>query len=278
MDLGETIYRLRMERGLSQEDLADQLEVSRQSISKWENGSSVPELEKLLKLSDLFEVTLDALVGREETTSLPPQPTAPEPPPASPVNQNLTRPQIIGLFLFGTAALIWMLSSLHIGFLNGLILAFPLGLCGIVCLFARSHVLLWSFWALFFSVDIYIRYGTGIRWGMILLTPIFEGSWNYSRLFIAWVEFFCFVILITVTVFLLQKKPLVPTKGNRNWILAGWVLFFLLRGLLFLPLDPLSLLSNLIYIFYDWVRCPLFIVLVSATIRYIRGWRRSSQT
>ena len=62
MTLGQNICRLRTERGLSQGDLADALEVSRQSISKWETDASVPELEKLLRLSELFHITLDELV------------------------------------------------------------------------------------------------------------------------------------------------------------------------------------------------------------------------
>ena len=49
MTLGQNICRLRTERGLSQGDLADALDVSRQSISKWETDASVPELEKLLQ-------------------------------------------------------------------------------------------------------------------------------------------------------------------------------------------------------------------------------------
>ena len=61
MSLGETIYRLRTEKSLSQGDLAEMLDVSRQSISKWENNSAVPDLDKLLKLSELFELTLDEL-------------------------------------------------------------------------------------------------------------------------------------------------------------------------------------------------------------------------
>ena len=61
MSLGERIYRLRTEKNLSQGDLAEQLEVSRQSISKWENNSAVPELEKIIKLSEIFEVSLDWL-------------------------------------------------------------------------------------------------------------------------------------------------------------------------------------------------------------------------
>ena len=67
MSLGETIYRLRTEKSLSQGDLAEMLEVSRQSISKWENNSAVPDLEKIIKLSEIFEVSLDELVKGEDT-------------------------------------------------------------------------------------------------------------------------------------------------------------------------------------------------------------------
>ena len=62
MDLSGTIYRLRTERNLSQGDLAEALGVSRQSVSKWETGGSVPDLDKLVKLSQLFGVSLDELV------------------------------------------------------------------------------------------------------------------------------------------------------------------------------------------------------------------------
>ena len=62
MTLGQNICRLRTERGLSQGDLADALDGSRQSISKWETDASIPELEKLLRLSELFHITLDELV------------------------------------------------------------------------------------------------------------------------------------------------------------------------------------------------------------------------
>ena len=62
MKLGENIYQNRTERGLSQGGLADALEVSRQSVSKWENGTAIPELDKLIKMSKLFGITLDELV------------------------------------------------------------------------------------------------------------------------------------------------------------------------------------------------------------------------
>ena len=67
MTLGERIYKLRTEKEMSQGDLADALEVSRQSISKWETNGSVPELDKLVKLSEIFGISLDELVTGKET-------------------------------------------------------------------------------------------------------------------------------------------------------------------------------------------------------------------
>ena len=63
MNLGENIYTFRTVNNMSQGGLANALEVSRQSVSKWENNSAVPELDKLVKMSKLFGVTLDELVN-----------------------------------------------------------------------------------------------------------------------------------------------------------------------------------------------------------------------
>ena len=67
MSLGTNISRLRAEHHLSQGDLAEALTVSRQSVSKWETDSSVPDLDKLVKLSQVFGVTLDELVTGAES-------------------------------------------------------------------------------------------------------------------------------------------------------------------------------------------------------------------
>lgn len=66
--LSERIYKFRRKSGLSQEQLAEKIGVSRQAISKWESGTSTPELEKLLALSDCFSITLDELV-KDETAN-----------------------------------------------------------------------------------------------------------------------------------------------------------------------------------------------------------------
>ncbi len=66
MNLGEKIFKLRKERGRSQEALAEQLGTSRQAVSKWENNQGFPEMEKLLQLSNLFEVSVDFLLKDEK--------------------------------------------------------------------------------------------------------------------------------------------------------------------------------------------------------------------
>lgn len=63
--LSEKIYTLRRKRGLSQEQLAEIIGVSRQAISKWEGGLSVPESEKLIAISEYFNVTLDYLLKED---------------------------------------------------------------------------------------------------------------------------------------------------------------------------------------------------------------------
>jgi transcriptional regulator with XRE-family HTH domain len=63
--LGEKIHKLRKGNGLSQEELASKLTVSRQSISKWELGESVPDTEHVVQLSKLFEVSTDFLLNDE---------------------------------------------------------------------------------------------------------------------------------------------------------------------------------------------------------------------
>lgn len=62
MTLGEKIQMLRSKGGMSQEQLAERLTVSRQSVSKWELGQSTPDLDYVVQLSEIFNVSLDYLV------------------------------------------------------------------------------------------------------------------------------------------------------------------------------------------------------------------------
>lgn len=63
MSFGENVRAVRKDRGLSQEELAEQLQVSRQAVSKWEQDEGYPEMEKLILLSEKLKVSLDELVS-----------------------------------------------------------------------------------------------------------------------------------------------------------------------------------------------------------------------
>ena len=62
MNISDRIQSLRKKKGLSQYDLADEMGVSRQAVSKWENGQSIPDIEKIILLSDYFNVSTDYII------------------------------------------------------------------------------------------------------------------------------------------------------------------------------------------------------------------------
>ncbi|MDE7339541.1 MAG: helix-turn-helix domain-containing protein [Lachnospiraceae bacterium] len=70
--LGENLLHLRKLAGFSQEEIAGRIGVSRQALAKWETGETIPDVEKCLKLAQIYNVSLDDLVNYSEThTGLP---------------------------------------------------------------------------------------------------------------------------------------------------------------------------------------------------------------
>lgn len=70
MDFSEKLLTLRKAKNLTQEELAEKLNVSRQSVSKWESGQAVPELDKIVAISTVFDVTTDYLLKSSEIDDL----------------------------------------------------------------------------------------------------------------------------------------------------------------------------------------------------------------
>ncbi|QFR22745.1 helix-turn-helix domain-containing protein [Schleiferilactobacillus harbinensis] len=64
IEFGSTLKKVRLAQGLSQQQVADKLNLTRQTISKWENGRGYPDFENLILLSELYGVTIDQLVNR----------------------------------------------------------------------------------------------------------------------------------------------------------------------------------------------------------------------
>lgn len=72
MKFSEKIRELRIKNGLSQEELSERLGVSRQTVSKWEAGNTFPEIEKLIALSDFYQVSIDYLLkDKQVNTNFP---------------------------------------------------------------------------------------------------------------------------------------------------------------------------------------------------------------
>lgn len=63
MNFGENFKNIRKQCGLSQQEVADKLQIKQSSVSDWENDVSRPDYEKLIALSDLYDVTLYELLG-----------------------------------------------------------------------------------------------------------------------------------------------------------------------------------------------------------------------
>ena len=63
MNIGERLYNLRKEKNISQEEVAEKLNVSRQTISKWETNQSQPDFDKIIPICELYEITTEELFG-----------------------------------------------------------------------------------------------------------------------------------------------------------------------------------------------------------------------
>ena len=285
MTLGENIVRLRTEKNWSQGDLADALDISRQSVSKWETDASVPELEKLLKLSELFGVTLDELVRGED---------APQSEPAAAEAQNALSsfvPQavpardksrsIIGTVLLCTGAVIVPCLLLLGSIFSGLLIGAPFFICGVICLTAKSRVGLWCGWAVYACADLYLRFATGLSWTTIFMTRLWTPEMNSARLAIAWAQFAAMVLMTVWTVCSYRALRLSATKKERTWLAAGWFAALALLPLLMhygmmpLLLDELGNYSSvspyfLLNVVYSYARLALINVLL---VRSLAVWR-----
>ena len=135
MPLSEKILHLRTQRGMSQEELAAALAVSRQSVSKWETGQSVPDLDKLIRLADLFGVTVDELVREGER---------PDPPQAETQvvyvmkeKKGLSASQKAGVCVEVLGGALSLLGLLNLGVL--LLIGVALLILGLPLLLAKKH-------------------------------------------------------------------------------------------------------------------------------------------
>ncbi len=205
MSLGENIIRLRSERNLSQEKLAAELGVSRQAISKWETDASVPELEKLLRMSEVFGVTLDALVKGDVPQE------GPQAQGAAPVQQTLVVERrgtplrvILGILALCLGALLLFIMLLLHGAADLWAVFFfvaPFLLSGVLALAVRRHTALAVGWALWLFYRLTVACLTGAQ--LSLRALLYAGG--VSR-FVSWLFLLSLAALIFGTARALKNR------------------------------------------------------------------------
>ena len=280
MTLGEKIYKLRTERNLSQGELSEMLEVSRQSISKWENGVATPDLDKIIKLSEIFKITIDELVKNEE---VPVSPSEEAKKDVIVIKKESSFPprKIIGTVLLSLSLIVTVVLLAAGGGISGLILSSPLILCGIICFAFKKNVGLWCAWAVFFCIDMYLRLATGINSSAILnfraLLFMIRGG-DFVRLLLAFAQLASVVSLIFTTVFRFRKISL----ESKKLPIIFWAVFAAMKiGFAVFAVSHLytkimhNLLANAeIWIYslfsslYVWIYTGFFVAAVALTVRY----------
>ena len=278
MSLGSNISRLRAEHHLSQGDLAEALEVSRQSVSKWETDSSVPDLDRLVKLSRVFDVTLDELVmGAEPQLKV-------ETPPVM-VSPSMPGRKIAGIILFCMSFLAFLVPTVLGGLLEGLVLAVPFLVCGIICFLAQKRPGLWCAWAVYLLAYIICYYGTGLSWTYVFFTFSWEESGTPVYTIAAWIQVLATLALLVGTVCSFRTSSFLPTRRNGIVLALMWTCFLADRLSispifhLILELDG-SAVSNgplmaLVSIVQGIVSLILLAVALTLSVRMFAAWRTS---
>ena len=250
INLGDQIYKYRREKGLSQLELADILEVSRQAISKWETNVAVPELLNLVKMAEVFGISLDELILDKENAACPTVPTDDEKEEETdgdershtesdaaelqtycvpPIKSKSIVKTIFGaLFLLLGAGLSVLL--LREGeFVWGAIILIPFVLSAIFCLKQLRHALLWCVETWFAFVMMYLSYTTGVYWKNVLYTMYYISEGDHISpwyLIISWASFFILVLLIFATIWVYRKhRPVLSLKKHIALAIAALTVF-----------------------------------------------------
>ncbi|MBQ8600891.1 MAG: helix-turn-helix transcriptional regulator [Clostridia bacterium] len=227
MSIGQRIYELRTKNNLSQEALAERLEVSRQSVSKWETDAAVPDLDKLIRLSDVFEVSLDELTERKQP------PAAAN---ADAKNPALTQQKIIGYILLGGGILFALIYnilyyttqiSMTSGNLVFMLIILPMLGCGGVCLFIQKKAAYWCCWLLYWPLELL----TVLTMAPLSLPAIL------GRLVLE-------IALAVIALHFYKNTAISFTKRSVRWLLFAWIgyiaVFIGLTFLIHYSVDPVQ--------------------------------------
>ena len=259
MSIGNNIYKPRTSKYLSQGELADLLDVSRQSVSKWETDAAVPDLDKLMKLCDEFGVSLDEITGRktnfEETKNIN---TSKE--------KTSSAQKIIGYILFTFSLLLGVVLLIFGHNPGDYIILIPVALsimvCGLLCLFAGNKAFYWCMWAIFAPITV--------------LTPQLVGFPVLSVLTIILIIVFVIMFFVANAVF---KDTIVKIRRkNTILLILAWLIPIWVYGLLYciytIPMPSNIAYNTLVSIMINFVLYALVAVLETYTVCYVKNLRK----
>lgn len=178
-----------------------------------------------------------------------------------------------GIILLCFGALITILFFIFGAGLFSLMVAFLFLLCGFICLHTHQRTGLWCGCAAYLFVDLYLRYATGITWGIIWLTAQFTPEMNYMRLATGWGQFLVCVLLLVLTLWSYRKKTASCDKKHMAFAGVGLLLLVgltlgqngILRFILLRPNFHEALYQNLSFWVHtcgDYIRLWLLAMLL----------------
>lgn len=205
MTLGQKIFELRNKQKMSQGDLAEKLNVSRQSISKWETDASVPELDKLIMLSDLFSITIDELVRDELPEKIADEAkksTEKSNPETVVINKQMSTQKIIGFILLGAGII--CLPLLYLIGPGALIFSAAFMFFSLICFLIKKHAGLIIAWILTIAALIFFPTCTSVNIFFFLYGNLYYGIFTLQT-FVAVCLWIWIISLIIYTVKTIKK-------------------------------------------------------------------------
>ena len=149
MSLGQKIYQFRTATNFSQGDLAEILGVSRQSVSKWETDASIPDLDKLIKMCEVFGTTLDELTGRNDSVVINKSINVKQPT----INTVHTVGIILLVSTIITNVLLVVLADNVEDFYIPLPILLTTLICSIICIAVKYNAAYWCTWAILVPIS-----------------------------------------------------------------------------------------------------------------------------
>jgi len=262
MTFGEKIAKLRKEINYTQEQLADILNVSRQSVSKWESNTSYPETDKLICLARLFKCSTDYLLKDECVNKNGVTSTS----NATAKSGLFTTQKIIGYILLPVSLIAGILIFLLAESEEVLFVLLPVVLsilvCSLICLFVEQKAGYWCVWAVFAPIT--------------LLTPFIVGLSFLNGLNFVILCFYAIMFFVAEKLFI-DKEILTNSKKNR-FVIICWVVLISLRIFSYISIKTTVISSAVGFLPYSLLNLLMYIgvaVLMTYTICYINNLKQN---